>query len=62
MSKTEIDLSILKERSLMKRTGYMDIEDLRSQISNSKGTQKSATAGSHYHPMVGAQGFCAVIS
>ena len=46
----------------MKRTGYMDIEDLRSQISNSKGTQKSATAGSHYHPMMGAQGFCAVIS
>ena len=62
MNKTEIDLSILKERSLMKRTGYMDIEDLRSQISNSKGTQKSATAGSHYHPMMGAQGFCAVIS
>ena len=36
MNKTEIGLSILKERSLMKSTGYMDIEDLRSQISNSK--------------------------
>ena len=46
----------------MKRAGYTDIEGLRSQISNSTGTQKSVTAGSHYHPMMGAQGFCAVIS